>query len=56
MHLLDRLYQELDALATRHDLFKVETIGDSYSASRALAPATPRDWRLHAARFRFVLS
>ena len=30
--LLDRLYHELDALSQKHDVFKVETIGDSYMA------------------------
>ena len=30
--LLDRLYQKFDDLADKHDIFKVETIGDAYMA------------------------
>ena len=29
MDLLDRLYQQLDKLSSKHGLFKVETIGDA---------------------------
>jgi class 3 adenylate cyclase len=32
MHLLDRLYTLFDGLVNEHNLFKVETIGDSYMA------------------------
>jgi len=28
--MLDRLYLAFDALATKHDVFKVETIGDAW--------------------------
>ena len=31
-NMLDRLYLELDELSTKHDVFKVETIGDAYMA------------------------
>lgn len=34
--LLDRLYAEFDRLAEKHELFKVETIGDSYMVCGAL--------------------
>jgi len=30
MDMLSRLYSQFDALTTKHDLFKVETIGDAY--------------------------
>ena len=29
-NMLDRLYLAFDALATKHDVFKVETIGDAW--------------------------
>lgn len=37
MVMLDRLYQAFDALTTAHGLFKVETIGDAYSACGCFA-------------------
>jgi len=32
MNMLDRLYRKLDRLAKKHEVFKVETIGDAYMA------------------------
>mmetsp|Transcript_47159 Transcript_47159/g.87957 ORF Transcript_47159/g.87957 Transcript_47159/m.87957 type:complete len:262 (+) Transcript_47159:443-1228(+) len=32
MEMLDRLYAKFDAIARKHDIFKVETIGDAYMA------------------------
>lgn len=32
MDMLDRLYAKFDAIARKHDIFKVETIGDAYMA------------------------
>lgn len=29
-HMLDRLYLAFDALARKHEVFKVETIGDAW--------------------------
>lgn len=29
-HMLDRLYLAMDALANKHEVFKVETIGDAW--------------------------
>eukprot|EP00980_Cylindrotheca_fusiformis_P000777 scaffold184_cov125-Cylindrotheca_fusiformis.AAC.12 len=36
-HLLDRLYMKFDKLSQRHDLFKIETIGDAYMCAGNLA-------------------
>ena len=32
MNMLDRLYRKFDVLSEKYDVFKVETIGDSYMA------------------------
>jgi len=39
--LLDRLYNSFDALSHKHDVFKVETIGDSYMAVTNLIKDQP---------------
>ena len=39
MHLLDRLFQRFDTLATAHGVYKVETIGDSYLCVAGMIPA-----------------
>jgi class 3 adenylate cyclase len=36
-NLLDQLYLKFDALARKHDLFKIETIGDAYMCASNLA-------------------
>ncbi|QDZ23184.1 guanylate cyclase [Chloropicon primus] len=46
MSMLDRLYSAFDALTRRHNLFKVETIGDAYMVVGGV-PAAQSD---HAAR------
>ena len=46
LSLLDRLYRAFDALTSRHNLFKVETIGDSYMVVGNLRCSQPD----HAAR------
>lgn len=38
--MLDRLFQQFDALATLHGIHKVETIGDCYIGTALPAPAT----------------
>eukprot|EP00547_Thalassionema_nitzschioides_P016529 CAMPEP_0194240680 /NCGR_PEP_ID=MMETSP0158-20130606/6778_1 /TAXON_ID=33649 /ORGANISM="Thalassionema nitzschioides, Strain L26-B" /LENGTH=1190 /DNA_ID=CAMNT_0038975425 /DNA_START=76 /DNA_END=3648 /DNA_ORIENTATION=+ len=45
--LLDRLYHKFDALSQKHDVFKVETIGDAYMAVTNLIKDQPDD---HAKR------
>lgn len=35
-YMLDRLYSKFDALSLKHDVFKVETIGDAYMAATNL--------------------
>ena len=52
-NLLDRLYQKFDSLSHRHDIFKVETIGDAYMAvtnckfcSRFCALSMKRDQKM----------
>lgn len=47
--MLDRLYRAFDALTSRHNLFKVETIGDSYMVVGNLRCSQPD----HAARVAF---
>ena len=44
--MLDRLYRAFDALTSKHNLFKVETIGDSYMVVGNLRCSQPD----HAAR------
>lgn len=39
--LLDRLYLKLDSLSDKHDIFKIETIGDSYMAVTNLVKDQP---------------
>ena len=46
LSLLDRLYRAFDALTSHHNLFKVETIGDSYMVVGNLRCSQPD----HAAR------
>jgi len=46
-NLLDRLYHRFDDLAGKHDIFKVETIGDAYMAVTNLVKDQEED---HAAR------
>ena len=46
LSMLDRLYRAFDALTSKHNLFKVETIGDSYMVVGNLRCAQPD----HAAR------
>ena len=41
MEMLDRLYQDLDSLAIRHCLFKVETIGATHMCVGNLQSAQP---------------
>ena len=41
MHLLDRLFQRFDTLATAHGVYKVETIGDSWLAVSGMLPERP---------------
>jgi len=46
-NMLDRLYLKLDNLSVKHDVFKVETIGDAYMAVTNLVKDQPDD---HAKR------
>jgi class 3 adenylate cyclase len=49
--LLDRLYTKFDALSQKHDVFKVETIGDSYMAVTNLVKDQPDDHVKRIAEF-----
>jgi len=40
-HMLDRLYQRFDEVSQKHDVFKVETIGDAYMAVTNLVKDQP---------------
>ena len=42
-NMLDRLYHKFDALSQKHDLYKVETIGDAYLAVTNLVKDQPND-------------
>lgn len=50
MDMLDRLYYKFDAVARRHDVFKVETIGDAYMAVANLVKDQPNHTE-HISRF-----
>ena len=50
MSFLDRMYSSFDALARKHGLFKVETIGDAYMCVGGL-PEPQVDHTLRVARF-----
>ena len=49
--LLDRLYHKFDDLADKHDIFKVETIGDAYMAVTNLVKDQPTDHTKRIAMF-----
>jgi class 3 adenylate cyclase len=49
--LLDRLYTKLDELSRKHDVFKVETIGDAYMAVTNLVKDQPDDHAKRIAEF-----
>jgi guanylate cyclase len=49
--MLDRLYTKLDALSQKHDVFKVETIGDAYMAVTNLVKDQPDDHCKRIAEF-----
>eukprot|EP00980_Cylindrotheca_fusiformis_P028589 scaffold22613_cov126-Cylindrotheca_fusiformis.AAC.9 len=49
--LLNRLYTKFDALSQRHDVFKVETIGDSYMAVTNLVKNQEKDHVKRIAEF-----
>jgi len=51
--LLDRLYRRFDALSFKHDIFKVETIGDAYMAVSNLVKDQPNDHAKRIANFAF---
>jgi len=51
MNMLDRLYRKFDALASKHDIFKVETIGDAYMAVTNLVKSQGEDHAARIARF-----
>ena len=50
-NLLDRLYLAFDALSEKHDVFKVETIGDAYMAVAGLVKDQPNDHAKRIAMF-----
>ncbi|CAB9499064.1 activated protein kinase catalytic subunit alpha-1 [Seminavis robusta] len=49
--MLDRLYHALDDLSHKHDLYKVETIGDAYMAVTNLVKDQPNDHAKRIAEF-----
>jgi class 3 adenylate cyclase len=49
--MLNRLYQKFDALSHKHDIFKVETIGDAYMAVTNLVKDQPDDHVKRIAEF-----
>eukprot|EP00980_Cylindrotheca_fusiformis_P023028 scaffold10066_cov100-Cylindrotheca_fusiformis.AAC.5 len=49
--LLNRLYTKLDALSRKHDVFKVETIGDAYMAVTNLVKKQEKDHAKRIAEF-----
>jgi len=49
--MLDRLYTVMDRLATRHCIFKLETIGDAYVAVTNLTTPQDEDHAVRMARF-----
>merc|ERR1712232_488348 len=49
--MLDRLYSKFDELSRKHDVFKVETIGDAYMAVTNLVEDQPDDHVLRIANF-----
>lgn len=49
--MLDRLYQKFDELSSKHDLYKVETIGDAYMAVTNLVKDQPDDHCKRVASF-----
>jgi guanylate cyclase len=51
MDMLDRLYTKFDALSVKHDIFKVETIGDAYMAVTNLVKNQDDDHSLRIAWF-----
>ena len=51
MDMLDRLYTKFDALSAKHDVFKVETIGDAYMAVTNLVKQQEDDHGLRIAWF-----
>lgn len=49
--MLDRLYQRFDDLSRKHDIYKVETIGDAFMAVSNLVKDQSQDHCLRIARF-----
>eukprot|EP00555_Chaetoceros_dichaeta_P013092 CAMPEP_0198268664 /NCGR_PEP_ID=MMETSP1447-20131203/38306_1 /TAXON_ID=420782 /ORGANISM="Chaetoceros dichaeta, Strain CCMP1751" /LENGTH=742 /DNA_ID=CAMNT_0043959849 /DNA_START=100 /DNA_END=2328 /DNA_ORIENTATION=- len=49
--MLDRLYSNFDSLSRKHDVFKVETIGDAYMAVTNLVKDQPDDHAKRIAEF-----
>lgn len=41
--MLDRFYTKLDALADKHDVFKIDVIGDAYMCATNLVKDQPAD-------------
>jgi class 3 adenylate cyclase len=50
-NMLNRLYTKLDELSRKHDIFKVETIGDAYMAVTNLVKDQPDDHAKRIAQF-----